>query len=248
MSCRRSALLGCDASQSDPVRGDAALRARLVGREALLIFEQLYDVDHVAWIVVDAGQVLGTKLVGLQFLRAAVFRDVTGCDTLRCLRRSVGRALKSAAFEDDTQDACGENAQSRRLLASGALRGVPRRHMADLVADDAGQVGFALHVSHDAAGHVHIAARQREGVDVRTVENREVPLEPRAVRILGQPLAEVIDVGLQLRIVVFAELGEDLRVRLRPFCDFGGLVHDRVFGLAGNGIHDRRAASQRCGE
>ena len=134
-----------------------------------------------------------------------------------------------------------------RLLAGGALRTVPRGDVADLVAHDARQVGFAFHVGHDAARDVHIAAGQREGVDVRRVEHREVPVELRAVRGLRQPLAEFVDVGLHLRIVVFAELSEDLRMRFRPFGDFAFLVHDRALVLAGDGVFDGRTTRKKHG-
>jgi hypothetical protein len=103
------------------------------------------------------------------------------------------------------------------------------------MADHAGQVGFAFHVGHDAACDVHIAAGQREGINLGAVEHGKVPIELGAVRGLGQSLADVVDVGLQLRILVLAERGEDLRVRFLAFGDLAALVHDRALGLAGNG-------------
>ncbi len=75
-----------------------------------------------------------------------------------------------------------------------------------------------------------------------------MPVELGAVRGLGQPLADFVDVGLQLGILVFAKFSEDLRVRFRAFGHLAALVHDRALGLAGNGVCDGGTArKERCG-
>ena len=160
---------------------------------------------------------------------------------------ALAAPLMPLAFEHDAKDGRRDHADARRLLAGGALRAVPRGDVADLVADDARQVGFAIHIGHDAARDVHVAAGQREGIDVRPVEHREVPVELGAVRGLGQPLADFVDVGLHLGILVFAEFSEDLRVRFRPFGHLAALVHDRALGLAGDGVFDGRTTRKKHG-
>jgi hypothetical protein len=117
---------------------------------------------------------------------------------------------------------------------------VARGDVADLVAHHAGELGLAVEVGHDPARHVHVAAGQRERVDLGRVEHREGPLQVGAVRLLREPLAEVVDVRLQARVGVGAVFLEHLLVRLGALGDLGLLVHHRALGLAGDGIDDLR--------
>ena len=117
--------------------------------------------------------------------------------------------------------------------------------MADLVAHHAGQIGLAVQIGHDAAGHVDVATRQCEGIDLRAVEHGEVPLEAAAVRLPGQPLTQRVDVGQQLRVRVGAVLGQHLLVRLLAFGDLVALAHHRELARAADRIDDRRAGGQR---
>ena len=211
---------------------------RLIGGEALLALEHFDHIDHVVRIVIEAGEVFSAQLVRLRFLTTAVFRDIAGSHPLRGLRCRVGGAPEALAFEHDAKDGRRHHAEARRLLAGGALRAVPRGHVADLVADDTREVGFAVHIGHDAACDIHVTAGQREGIDVRAVEHGEVPVKLGAVRGLGQPLADFVDVGLQLGIVVFAKFREDLGVRFRTFGHLAALVHNRALELAGNRVFD----------
>src|SRR3546814_5602371 len=63
-----------------------------------------------------------------------------------------------------------------------ALRRVARRHMADLVAQHAGHLSLVLGKGEQAAGDVDVAARQREGIHHRGVENGEGEIQVRALR------------------------------------------------------------------
>ena len=189
-------------------------------------------------IVVEPVEIFGAELVRLRFLAAAVFRDIAGGDSLRGLRCRIGGASHSLALEHHAKDCSGHDADAGALLARGALRAVPRRDVPDLMSDDTRQVGLAIHVSHDAARDIHVAAGQCEGIDVGAVENREVPVKLGPMRGLGEALADFVDVGLDLRILVFTELREDLRVRLRAFGHLGALVHDRALFFSGDGVFD----------
>ena len=233
--------------RGQPVRARrrrAALGPGLVGGEALLVLEHADDVDHVLRVVAVARQVFGAQLVGLQFLFAAVRGDVARGHALRHLAGQVGGAGHARrAFQHRAQHRGRQHAEPGVLLARGALRAVARGDMADLVADDAGQFGFAVHVGHDAARDVDKAAGQGEGVDLRAVEHREGPGQVGAVRLAGELLPEVVDVGLQRRVVDGTVFGQHLCVGLAAFGDLAGLVHHRALGAAGHGVDDLAAAA-----
>jgi hypothetical protein len=135
--------------------------------------------------------------------------------------------------------------QARRLLAGGALRAVAGGDVADLVADHPGQVGLAFHVGHQAAGDVDIAAGQREGVDLRAVEHREMPFQVLAVRLLGQALAQLVHISLQPGIRIGAVFLQHLFVGLPALGDLAALVHHRDLALPGDGIGHGGAAGQQ---
>ena len=62
------------------------------------------------------------------------------------------------------------------------LHGVARRDVADLVAQHAGQLRFVVQIRQDAARDVDVAAGQRERVDGRQVDDRELPRQVRPLR------------------------------------------------------------------
>ena len=237
------------------VRGEPARRRRLrpalglggLGGKRFLVLEHLDHVDHVLRVVAVARQVLGAELVGLRFLVAAVRGDVAGRGRLRDLAREVGRAAHARAFEHRAKHRGGQHADAGALLAGGALRTVAGGHVADLVADHAGQLGLAVEVGHDPARHVDIAAGQREGVDLRAVEHGEGPLEVGPVRLRGQALAELVHVGLQLCVGVGAVFLQHPLVGFLAFGDLVLLAHDRALGLAGDGVDDVGAAARHEG-
>src|SRR6185503_15998269 len=83
---------------------------------------------------------------------------------------------------------------------------VSGRDVADLVAHDAGELGFRAHVVDEAAGDVDVAAGQREGVDGGVVDDGEGPRQVGALGARGELAAESLDVALQLAVVVKTEL------------------------------------------
>ena len=82
-----------------------------------------------------------------------------------------------------------------------ALRCVPPRHVADLVAEHARELGLVVGQRHQAARYVDIAAWQRESVDDVAVEQREG--ERLALELGGvlHPLADPLDIGAELRVL-----------------------------------------------
>ena len=87
--------------------------------------------------------------------------------------------------------------------------------MPDLVAEDARHLGLVLGQRQQAAGDVDVAARQREGVGDLAVEEGEGELGVGQVGGRGEARADLVDIGLQLRIrILAAELLQDPRVLL----------------------------------
>ena len=149
-----------------------------------------------------------------------------------------------AAFEHGPEDGGRQHAEPGGLRARRALGAVACRHMADLVADHAGEVGLAVHVGHQPARHVDVAAGQGEGVDLRAVDDGEVPVELRPVRVARQALADLVDVGLQPGVLDLAVLRQHLLVLLAAGRDLAALVHHRALDLARHRIFDGRARRQ----
>ena len=136
----------------------------------------------------------------------------------------------------------GQEDRTHRVADTGGLAGrdlthrVARRDMADLVPKHRRQLGLGVEISHEAAGDVDVASRQREGVDVRAVEHGEPVDEIRSMAVLRQRAAQALDVGIEPGVVVDAELAPHVGVGLAPDRDLLGLRdHDEV-GAAGDGI------------
>ncbi len=81
--------------------------------------------------------------------------------------------------------------------------------MPDLVAEHAGELGLRVQIGQDPARDVDIAAREREGVDDRIIEHREVPLDIGEMGHGRQPPADGIHVGRNGRILIDPILGHD---------------------------------------
>ena len=131
---------------------------------------------------------------------------------------------------------------------------VAGRDMADLVAQHGREFGFGIDVSENAARDVDVAARQREGIDLRTVEDSEMIFEVRTMALCRQFLADHLDIGLEFRVGIHAVLFFDLAVIAVAEFDFLGLGHEHQVRCAGDGVGsaagretDRRG-SQEQGE
>ena len=113
---------------------------------------------------------------------------------------------------------------------------VSRRDVADLMTENGGQFGLGIDIRENAAGNIDITARQGEGIDLWAVKHGEVITQARAVALRRKSLANPIDIGLQLGIVVNAVLFPDLRVILSAQPQLLGLGHQYDLGVAGDRI------------
>jgi hypothetical protein len=148
--------------RSQPValcRRAAAFGAGHIGGEALLVFQYADHINHVARIKGVARQVFGTQRIGLQLLVAPVGCDIARSHGLRHLPGHLSGAADAPGLQDRPQHTGSKNPQARVLLAGSALRAVTGGHVANFMTYHPGQVGLAVHVSHDPAGHIDIATR-----------------------------------------------------------------------------------------
>ena len=125
--------------------------------------------------------------------------------------------------------------------------------MADLVADHAGKLGLARGERHQPARHIDIAARQRESVGNVAVEDGEGEFQVGQLRLLGQALTDLVDIGLQLRVVdLAAELLDDLRMLLAADLELLLRRHEasearRAGGGVGLAAAEQKRARHRAG-
>ena len=130
--------------------------------------------------------------------------------------------------------------------------------MADLMAHHAREFRLAVHVGEDAAGEIDEAARDREGIHDRVVDDLEIPGEFRALGDARHREADVRDIALQRFVLVEPHAGRDLGGILLAHRDFLGFADqhelalsghrvrraprelDRAQGRGGDGFHGRR--------
>ena len=111
-----------------------------------------------------------------------------------------------------------------------------RGDVTDLVPEHAGELRLVVEKHKDAAGDVDVAAGQRERVDSRDIDRREMPRQIGAFRHLGQAHPGRGDVFLQRAIVVHAHFAAHFDVVLLPGGNFLLLAHQRELALAGSRI------------
>ncbi len=99
--------------------------------------------------------------------------------------------------------------RSARRACFLADLGVVGDHMAHLVRQHGGKLGFVVGERDQAAGHVELAGRQRKGVDRLRIEHRDVVVQVGPLGRRDQPLDGLLDHGLQPRIVVDAAIGRE---------------------------------------
>jgi len=116
--------------------------------------------------------------------------------------------------EDPAEDA---DAGLREIGLGGLMRAVTQRNMRNLVCDDTRQLAFIARGVDHTAIDVHEAARKRESVDVRLVDDLEAVLKLWAAGVRRQPLADTIQVRIRLRVIEHRKLL--LRSRRRLLTD-----------------------------
>jgi hypothetical protein len=142
-------------------------------------------------IVAGGDQVSKTERVGLIFL---VAREAEGRElgTARShFRDRIAETAADDAAEDrseDSKDAAPLRIGFARLLVIGG-------DVADLVAEREGELRLIVHQRHQLAGDVDVAARRREGVLDRGIEDRESIGSGIDPRIDGDPAADAVDIG-----------------------------------------------------
>jgi len=70
-------------------------------------------------------------------------------------------------------------------------------HMADLMAQHAGQFCLILQLPVEPLGQENVAARRREGVDVVAFDHAEMPGQIGPLALQGDPAADPVDIALQ---------------------------------------------------
>src|SRR5690606_25625105 len=89
---------------------------------------------------------------------------------------------------------------------------VTRRHVTDLMPQHGSQLCLGVEIGKQATMDIDVAARQREGIDVRTVDQGEDVVELVAMAAARYPLAHALYIGLQLGVFVARVLLEDFLV------------------------------------
>ena len=184
-------------------------------------------VGHGPRVVPAAGHVAQAEVVRLALGVAAVLQEQHAQARLR----EVAVVLQLRA-----QDHAQHQADVRELGLADHAHGMPRGDVADLVAHDRGQLGLGRQVRHQAPGHVHVAAGDGEGVDGGIVHEPEGPGQPRPLRVRGQPFADPLHVGLQVRLRVEADGGRHLLVRLLAHLLLLRFGDERDLPAAGGGV------------
>src|SRR6185436_9370065 len=120
-------------------------------------------------------------------------------------------------------------------------RRVPRGDVADLMAEDAGELRLVVQEGEDSARYIDVAAGKRECVDGGDVGDGEVPRQARAFGRLRELHADGRHVLLQRAVVVRAHFLPDLDVVLLAERDLLLLAHEGELALARRGV--RRAGT-----
>ncbi len=223
----------------------ALVRLRIDRAEAAIGGHGIEEARRRIGVVPRLAQHADADHVGLQFLIA---RE-GGKAQLAAGKRLLAGKIGGEHLGDDAAR------NHLRLLALLALDAVIGRHMRHLVREHGGHFRGVVGERQQAAGHVEIAARKRESVDCRRVENGDAVGLLRVFRNRRQGAGDPGDQPLGLGVAVFsavarhdawmlarAELGP--RVVLLHFLDdlrIGGWRNGGLVGLLDHGL----AASQQ---
>ncbi len=183
---------------------------------------------HVGRIEAPGPRIFDAQGVRLVLVVAAVFQEED---------LEAGPGQPGVLGELLADHAADGEADLGQLLLAHLAHGVTGVDVADLVAEDRGQLRFRAHHGQDAAGDVDRASRDGEGVDDRAVEHGEAPGQAGPRALGGQGRAQLADVGLKGRVVVNAVGGGDLRVRLLAELDLLAFGVEHELLLAGDGVH-----------
>ena len=209
------------------MRGEKVLRTwvqrGLAGFHRGVAFHRGEEARGAIGIEMRAGGNADPDAVGLEFLRARKARH----GQLGFCQRQRGQIRIVAHVGDHAGD---DGGLPRLVLAD---RGVLCQHMRHLVAQHRGQFRGVAGQRDQAARHIELSGRQREGVDRAGIEDGHLVGEVGTVGGRHQPVDGLGDQRFQPRVVIGAAIGgQDAlmlalgrgRLRHRPgrFC--GGRV------------------------
>ncbi|PHK24698.1 hypothetical protein VF10_10945, partial [Nostoc linckia z13] len=161
---------------------------------------------HRRRIIAAAREIADAEIVRFIFLLAR--------EAQRVELRALARDLAERAVAGQHPEQHGKTARDGR--GAVALRAVARGDMADLVAEHRGEFGFVVHQRDELARDIDIAARDREGVVDRRVEqgDPEVARRVRQARLDRDPLPDLGHIGILRAAIGAAIFLEQLRMRL----------------------------------
>ncbi len=153
--------------------------------------------------------------VGLELLRAREGGE-------RDLRPGERQRAHLRIVEHVGGDAAHQRGLAHLVLAD---RGMARHHMRHLVGEHRGELGGVAGEREQAARHVELAGRQREGVDRRRVEDGRLVLQVRPLRGRDQAVHRLRQQRLEPRVLIGAAIGGEnaIVLALRRLRDLGGL-------------------------
>ncbi len=217
-----------------------------LGLDDALLAQRAEERHHALRVIAGAAHVADAERVRFELLRARVGLDRHGGDRLPHLHDFLRQA------EGGRADRARQKPELRHLDRRQTLGGVARVDVADLMRNDAGQLRFVARQDQQAARHVDEPARQREGIDDRGVEDRELVGKLLVFGEARQRLADPVDIALQLAVLVLAaEFLDDLRVLFAPKLDvvFRGIEagEARPPGRAVDRGAGRQSGAQRGG-
>ena len=155
------------------------------------------EAHRAVRIVAGARRDADAERVGLEFLRARKVHQLEF--------RFRQRQRADFRIGDHVGDgAAGEIGVARLFLA---LLGVPRDDVAHLVGEHGGELGFVVGERDQAARHVDLAGRQREGIDRLRIEHGDLVVLVGLFRSRDQALHGLLEHGLQAGIVIDAAIG-----------------------------------------
>ena len=177
-------------------------RARIDGAALLrlefgIVLHRSEEAHRAIRIVAGARGDADADGVRFEFLRAREAGE-------RELRFGERQRADFRIADDVADDAAHQRGLLRLLLAD---RGVAGDDVSHLVGQHGGKLGLVVGERDQAAGHVKLAARQRERVDRLRIEQGDLVMQVGPLGRRNQPLDGLLDHALQPGIVVDAAIG-----------------------------------------
>ena len=177
--------------------------------------------------------------VGFEFLRAREARD-------RDFRFGERQRARLRIAEHVAGDAADQSGLAHLIFAD---RGMARDHMRHLVREHRRKLRGVVGERDQAARDVKLSGRQREGIDRRRIEDRDLVFQVRPLRRGDELVDHVVDHRLQLRIFVSAAIGREdarmlaLRRRLRLGRAAGAAARTRSPAARGKAVPEHPAST-----